>query len=470
MKHAGVRHLPFETLWRFCQILPKISVRELHLTPGFPFSLKAKMPDGEDRARCWPALWKAIAESNCQVIVFKDWSWAAGDLNDRASSSSLSTNQFHSPYNTNSYLCPSSIFDDIPLEILTTKKTIVIDPCLATLQQFDQFYQRTVEELLHLHQKKQPPPRAEEAVDEKDENEAESESQSKPTTKNTRQSVVASLTASLCRIQILSLAEDISIRKGYWSDTVAAKPTKTGAGSPTRSEADPESPEEGAKSPTSPFTASSLPMRWDTGPFGSCRWFFKGKKAKPLKPMVDSKRSLSPSSRDVSFNEKASIASSNSQYRLTENLTPSANFLKDRARHFGSHSSQPHYYDPAGAFSHFVQSTIAQQNTKVLHYKILLIGDENCGKSCLLKRFVSNSYSDDAPKNLAPIDFAIKDVPLSRTETAVIQFFDIGAQERHGQMSRTYFQDAVGAMIVCDVTRPATIDAAMTWKQELDDL
>lgn len=41
-------------------------------------------------------------------------------------------------------------------------------------------------------------------------------------------------------------------------------------------------------------------------------------------------------------------------------------------------------------------------------------------------------------------------------------------QERFGNMTRVYYKEAVGAFIVFDVTRSATFDAVLKWKQDLD--
>lgn len=41
-------------------------------------------------------------------------------------------------------------------------------------------------------------------------------------------------------------------------------------------------------------------------------------------------------------------------------------------------------------------------------------------------------------------------------------------QERFGNMTRVYYKEAVGAFIVFDVTRTATFDAVIKWKQDLD--
>ncbi|KAI7796362.1 putative ras-related protein Rab-38-like [Triplophysa rosa] len=41
-------------------------------------------------------------------------------------------------------------------------------------------------------------------------------------------------------------------------------------------------------------------------------------------------------------------------------------------------------------------------------------------------------------------------------------------QERYGNMTRVYYREAVGALIVFDVTRASTFDAVLKWKDDLD--
>lgn len=44
----------------------------------------------------------------------------------------------------------------------------------------------------------------------------------------------------------------------------------------------------------------------------------------------------------------------------------------------------------------------------------------------------------------------------------------ITGQERFGNMTRVYYREAMGAFIVCDVTRPTTFEAVLKWKEDLD--
>lgn len=44
----------------------------------------------------------------------------------------------------------------------------------------------------------------------------------------------------------------------------------------------------------------------------------------------------------------------------------------------------------------------------------------------------------------------------------------VPGQERYGNMTRVYYREAVGAMVVFDVTRASTFDAVLKWKDDLD--
>ena len=50
-----------------------------------------------------------------------------------------------------------------------------------------------------------------------------------------------------------------------------------------------------------------------------------------------------------------------------------------------------------------------------------------------------------------------------------IRLWDIAGQDRFAKLTRPYFRRAAGAVIVSDVTRPGTLEAAARWKAELDD-
>lgn len=66
------------------------------------------------------------------------------------------------------------------------------------------------------------------------------------------------------------------------------------------------------------------------------------------------------------------------------------------------------------------------------------------------------------------MDFALKVLNWDQNTIIRLQLWDIAGQERFGSMTRVYYKEAVGAFIVFDVTRAATFDAVLKWKQDLD--
>jgi small GTP-binding protein len=100
--------------------------------------------------------------------------------------------------------------------------------------------------------------------------------------------------------------------------------------------------------------------------------------------------------------------------------------------------------------------------------KIIVVGDMGTGKTCLIRRFVENSYSEFYRLTIG-VDFANKIVQWNETTTADVQLWDIAGQERFGNMTSVYYREAVGAIVVFDVTRGSTRELVPTWKKDIDD-
>jgi len=100
-------------------------------------------------------------------------------------------------------------------------------------------------------------------------------------------------------------------------------------------------------------------------------------------------------------------------------------------------------------------------------YKVLVVGDVATGKTSIIKRFMNNIFLKEY-KSTIGVDFTVKTIPLDERTTCKLQLWDIAGQERFASMTRIYYNNAVGAFVVLDVTREGTFQGIETWKRDID--
>eukprot|EP00158_Paraphelidium_tribonemae_P000965 Partr_v1_DN23773_c0_g1_i1_m52894 putative member RAS oncogene family len=96
--------------------------------------------------------------------------------------------------------------------------------------------------------------------------------------------------------------------------------------------------------------------------------------------------------------------------------------------------------------------------------KFLIIGDSNCGKTCLLTRFLENKYKQPASHTIG-VEFGSKIMSVG-SHAVKLQVWDTAGQERFRSVTRSYYRGAAGALLVFDVTSRKSYDNIPRW---LDD-
>eukprot|EP01147_Barroeca_monosierra_P006270 gene6270-7446_t len=99
-----------------------------------------------------------------------------------------------------------------------------------------------------------------------------------------------------------------------------------------------------------------------------------------------------------------------------------------------------------------------------LELKILIIGDSNCGKSCLLMRFTDDTFDEHMGPTIG-VDFKNKDLVLNGQKIR-LTVWDTAGQDRFKTLTASYYRGAHGIIFVYDVTRPETFDHITPWLNE----
>lgn len=109
-----------------------------------------------------------------------------------------------------------------------------------------------------------------------------------------------------------------------------------------------------------------------------------------------------------------------------------------------------------------------KDENKPLEAKIVLLGDQNVGKSSISQRFCKNLFTG---QYVVTIGGAYLQQKLVLNNGQVIKFhiWDTGGQERFRSMANLYYQDAAAAILTYDVTNDKTFDSLNYWINELQN-
>ncbi|XP_068611110.1 ras-related protein Rab-19-like [Brachionichthys hirsutus] len=99
-------------------------------------------------------------------------------------------------------------------------------------------------------------------------------------------------------------------------------------------------------------------------------------------------------------------------------------------------------------------------------FKIVLIGDSNVGKTCVVQNFKSRTFSEKQ-QNTIGVDFSVRTLDIEGKKVKM-QVWDTAGQERFRTITQSYYRSAHGAVIAYDITRKSTFESVTHWIKEVE--
>ncbi|CAK7568123.1 MAG: Vacuolar protein sorting-associated protein 21 [Sporothrix epigloea] len=97
--------------------------------------------------------------------------------------------------------------------------------------------------------------------------------------------------------------------------------------------------------------------------------------------------------------------------------------------------------------------------------KLVLLGEAAVGKSSLVLRFVNNDFQENKEPTIGAAFLTQKcNLP---TRTIKFEIWDTAGQERFASLAPMYYRNAQAALVVYDLTKPASLIKAKHWVAEL---
>jgi small GTP-binding protein len=96
--------------------------------------------------------------------------------------------------------------------------------------------------------------------------------------------------------------------------------------------------------------------------------------------------------------------------------------------------------------------------------KVVLLGNSEVGKTCILTRLVSGVFSESAPTIGAAFQTHMVTTPSG---TVTLQIWDTAGQEQYRSLSPMYYRSAQVALLCYDITNIPSFEAISGWVEEL---
>ena len=98
--------------------------------------------------------------------------------------------------------------------------------------------------------------------------------------------------------------------------------------------------------------------------------------------------------------------------------------------------------------------------------KIIIIGDTSVGKTSLMKRFIEGFYNDKTLSTIG-IELFKKEVSI-QDKQYIMKIWDTCGQERFRSISKNYYHNAHGIILVFDINNKSSFEHLSEWTESIN--
>ena len=114
-------------------------------------------------------------------------------------------------------------------------------------------------------------------------------------------------------------------------------------------------------------------------------------------------------------------------------------------------------------------------NWKPIEYKFILLGDSSVGKTAIFKRLLNNKFTDENVSTIGTEKCLIHfdDIEINKKEKIRRNFsvllFDTAGQERYRSITKSYFRDSHGIILIYSIVDVQSFEHVQTWLQSIKE-
>ena len=109
-------------------------------------------------------------------------------------------------------------------------------------------------------------------------------------------------------------------------------------------------------------------------------------------------------------------------------------------------------------------------NKKITKYKIILLGEPGVGKTTIINKYIFNKFeSSPIYQNENDTEKNIKMIDIDEHKSVELSIYDTTKEKNMSKITRNYYKDAHGAIIVFDVGNKESFNKVKYWLKETNN-
>ena len=113
-------------------------------------------------------------------------------------------------------------------------------------------------------------------------------------------------------------------------------------------------------------------------------------------------------------------------------------------------------------------SPLFNPNKQIYNLKMIVLGDIAVGKTSVINRFISNTFSDEYKTSIS-CELQEKELDIDGETGANLQIWDTAGEERFMSVTKQYYIDSHGVMVIYDLTSKKTFEQMNKWIKNVKD-
>ena len=109
-----------------------------------------------------------------------------------------------------------------------------------------------------------------------------------------------------------------------------------------------------------------------------------------------------------------------------------------------------------------------QINPEIPKYKLIFLGDQGVGKSCILNRFLNDTFTEEYQATIG-LDFQSKNIQIENQDIHLL-LYDTAGQEKFRSLIPMYTRDANIILLVYDISNRDSFNHLSDWIKDLTNI